>query len=103
MLRCVRLRLLGDGGPERRRSLLFRDLASESGQSSCLCGFVGRPTGCVDRIVIYSGTISPQSVAIALELGVPGVVLKGSPPTELSAAIRTVAAGGIHVDPRIAG
>ena len=40
MLRCVRLRLLGDGGPERRRSLLFRDLASESGQSSWLLGRV---------------------------------------------------------------
>ena len=38
-----------------------------------------------------------------LEMGVSGYVLKRSVPGELIAAIRAVAAGGIYLDPAIAG
>jgi len=38
-----------------------------------------------------------------LEVGVAGYVLKRSAATELVRAIRTVAAGGVHLDPAIAG
>ena len=55
------------------------------------------------RVVLYTATISPTGAFDALRNGVCGVVLKDSLPVELPRAVRTVAAGGTFVDPRVAG
>lgn len=52
-------------------------------------------------VILYTATITSAGASAALRAGVRGVVLKDSVPRELPAAIREVAGGGTHLDPRI--
>lgn len=54
------------------------------------------------RVVLYTADAGPEGATAALELGVHGIVLKGSNPALLPQAIRSVAAGGTYVDPALA-
>jgi DNA-binding NarL/FixJ family response regulator len=54
-------------------------------------------------VVLYGGSITAVGARSALDAGVRGIVLTDSLPTGLSAAIRTVSAGGTYVDARLAG
>jgi DNA-binding NarL/FixJ family response regulator len=49
-------------------------------------------------IVLYGGSITAVGVRAALDAGVRGIVFADSLLTSLSVAVRTVAAGGTHVD-----
>jgi DNA-binding NarL/FixJ family response regulator len=55
------------------------------------------------RVLILSVHEDRVYLRQLLDLGVSGYVLKRSAPEELIAAIRAVAAGGVYVDPAIAG
>jgi DNA-binding NarL/FixJ family response regulator len=52
-------------------------------------------------VVVYAGR-DDAALADAAAVGVPGLVLKASPPTTLLAAVRAVAAGNTFVDPEVA-
>ena len=54
------------------------------------------------RVLVLSAHEDPAFLRRALEIGVAGYVLKRSATTELLRAIRSVAAGGIHIDPALA-
>lgn len=51
--------------------------------------------------LVLSSFDTPQYVDAALRLGASGFMLKTSRPQELTAAIRTIAAGGLAFDPRL--
>src|SRR5205814_1292054 len=51
------------------------------------------------RVVVLTMHSSPVHVTGALEAGANGYVLKSAPPSELSAAIRTVLNGGRYLSP----
>jgi DNA-binding NarL/FixJ family response regulator len=53
------------------------------------------------RIVLYSGTADERQLLEALDAGAAGFALKSGDPGELEEAIRTVAAGGEWLDPRL--
>jgi DNA-binding NarL/FixJ family response regulator len=55
------------------------------------------------RILILSVHEDRAYLGQVLDVGVSGYVLKRSAPEELIAAIRAVAAGGVYLDPAIAG
>jgi DNA-binding NarL/FixJ family response regulator len=52
-------------------------------------------------IVIYTGTSELGLLAEALDCGARGFTLKSANPSELAEAIKTVAAGGSYMDPRL--
>lgn len=54
-------------------------------------------------VLIYTGMTDRESIERAASCGARGFVLKAGGPDDLVAAIRAVAAGGVHVDPAIAG
>lgn len=54
------------------------------------------------RTILYSGHADPKLAGQALAAGVNGLITKGSPLSELVRAVKTVAAGGIYIDPLLA-
>ena len=52
-------------------------------------------------ILLYTGLEDESALRDGLDCGARGFVLKTAPPEELVEAIRTVAAGGSYVDPRL--
>jgi DNA-binding NarL/FixJ family response regulator len=77
----VDLALPGRSGAELTRSLL----AAEPGL----------------RIVLYTGAVDERQLLDGLDAGAAGFALKSGDPEELEQAIRTVAAGGEYLDPRL--
>jgi DNA-binding NarL/FixJ family response regulator len=77
----VDLALPGRSGAELTRSLL----AAEPGL----------------RIVLYTGAVDERQLLDGLDAGAAGFALKSGDPQELEQAIRTVAAGGEYLDPRL--
>ncbi|HEY1943143.1 MAG TPA: response regulator transcription factor [Roseiarcus sp.] len=59
--------------------------------------------GCPTKLLALSGHEDQAQVRRALDFGFQGVVVKKSSWANLAFAIRSVAAGGIHIDPRLAG
>jgi DNA-binding NarL/FixJ family response regulator len=60
-----------------------------------------RNHGCRARIMILTGTELDQTVLDLLSVGVEGYVLKEIEPSELKAAIRTLASGEPYLDPGV--
>jgi two-component system response regulator DesR len=57
----------------------------------------------VTSCAVYTGQADRTQAQDALDAGARGIVLKESPLTELSRAIRLVAGGGLYVDPLLGG
>lgn len=76
------LSLPGIGGLEAIRRILARDARA--------------------RVLVFSVHEEPVFAEKALAAGARGYLTKSSAPEQLVDAIRTIAAGGIHVEPRIA-
>ncbi|MGI9659675.1 MAG: response regulator [Gaiellaceae bacterium] len=55
------------------------------------------------RVIVYSAYGEGAVLTEALDAGASGFVLKEAPLTDLLRAIETVAAGGVYVDPVLAG
>jgi len=53
------------------------------------------------RIILYTGAADERQLLDALGAGAAGFALKSGDPEELEQAIRTVAAGGDYLDPRL--
>ena len=53
------------------------------------------------RIILYTGAADEHQLRDALNAGAAGFALKSGDPEELEEAIRTVAAGGDYIDPRL--
>ena len=53
------------------------------------------------RVLLYTGVVNVDTLAVAMECGATGFALKSGEPTELLAAIVAVAAGEGFVDPRL--
>lgn len=53
------------------------------------------------RIVLYTGSSDVELLISGLDSGARGYALKDGAPSELTGALRTVAAGGTYVDPRL--
>jgi DNA-binding NarL/FixJ family response regulator len=53
------------------------------------------------RIILYTGAADERQLLDALDAGAAGFALKSGDPDELEQAIRTVAAGGDYLDPRL--
>lgn len=53
------------------------------------------------RIILYTGAADERQLLDALDAGAAGFALKSGDPEELEEAIRTVAAGGDYIDPRL--
>jgi DNA-binding NarL/FixJ family response regulator len=77
----VDLALPGKSGAEMTRSLLAEDPKL--------------------RIILYTGAADENQLLDALDAGAAGFALKSGDPEELEQAIRTVAAGGDYLDPRL--
>jgi DNA-binding NarL/FixJ family response regulator len=54
------------------------------------------------KVVVFTAYDSEERVLGALRAGARGYLLKGAPSAEIARAIRTVHAGGSHLDPRVA-
>ncbi|HEX8074464.1 MAG TPA: response regulator transcription factor [Thermoleophilaceae bacterium] len=52
-------------------------------------------------VLLYTGIDDQDVLSEALDCGAIGFALKAGPPEELLTAIRTVAGGGVYVDPRL--
>ena len=70
-------------------------------------GLSGLGVGATDRrrtaVILYTGHSDRSLVVEALEAGVRGFVLKEAPLADVARAIQTVGAGGVYVDPALAG
>lgn len=53
------------------------------------------------RVVLYTGSSDVELLISGLDSGARGYALKEGTPRELTGALRTVAAGGTYVDPRL--
>ena len=53
------------------------------------------------RMILYTGAADERQLLDALDAGAAGFALKSGDPEELEEAIRTVAAGGDYIDPRL--
>jgi DNA-binding NarL/FixJ family response regulator len=53
------------------------------------------------RIILYTGAADEHQLLDALNAGAAGFALKSGDPEQLEEAIRTVAAGGDYIDPRL--
>jgi DNA-binding NarL/FixJ family response regulator len=53
------------------------------------------------RVVLYTGSSDVDLLISGLDSGARGYALKDGPPSELTAALATVAEGGTYVDPRL--
>ena len=56
--------------------------------------------GYTGKILMVTAGMSPLDVSVSRKLGISGIFLKHSSPTSLLEAIRTVAAGGVWMDPK---
>jgi DNA-binding NarL/FixJ family response regulator len=78
--------------------LLDFDLEDETGTrfiaSATAAGFRG-------KILMVTAGMSPLDVSVARKLGISGIFLKHSSPSSLLEAIRTVAGGGVWMDPKM--
>ncbi len=54
------------------------------------------------RVLIFTAYDTDERVFGAVEAGANGYLLKGAPTEEIARAIRAVAAGGSHLEPRVA-
>jgi DNA-binding NarL/FixJ family response regulator len=54
------------------------------------------------RVIVFTAFDSEDRIMRAVQAGAQGYLLKGVPREELFAAIRTVAAGGSHLQPQVA-
>lgn len=54
------------------------------------------------RVLIFTAYETDERVFGAIEEGASGYLLKGAPTEEIARAIRAVAAGGSHLEPRVA-
>jgi DNA-binding NarL/FixJ family response regulator len=54
------------------------------------------------RILVFTAYDTDERVLGAIRAGARGYLLKGAPATEIARAIRAVAAGGSHLEPRVA-
>jgi DNA-binding NarL/FixJ family response regulator len=52
------------------------------------------------KILMVTAGMEPLDISVARKLGVSGIFLKHNPPGSLLEAIRTVAAGGVWMDPK---
>lgn len=55
------------------------------------------------RICLLSAQLQPEILQRGLAMGANGYIIKDVSPSELTRALKIVAAGGTYVDPRIAG
>lgn len=78
--------------------LLDFDLEDDTGTR-----FIAAATaaGYQGKILMVTAGMSPQDVTVARKLGISGIFLKHNPPNLLLDAIRTIAAGGAWMDPKI--
>jgi DNA-binding NarL/FixJ family response regulator len=53
------------------------------------------------RVVLYTGSSDVEQLLAGLDSGARGYALKEGTPSELTAALHTVAGGGTYVDPRL--
>jgi DNA-binding NarL/FixJ family response regulator len=78
--------------------LLDFDLEDDTGTrfitSAVAAGYKG-------KILMVTAGMAPLDVSVVRRLGISGIFLKHNPPPLLLEAIRTVAAGGMWMDPRI--
>ena len=54
------------------------------------------------RVLVFTAYDTDERVFSAVEAGASGYLLKGAPTEEIARAIRVVAAGGSHLEPRVA-
>lgn len=80
--------------------LLDHDLGSERASQFLPAA---RQNGFDGRVLVVTAWVSDTEARRLLRQGVAGIFLKESPLSELSASIRTVAAGGILPEPAFAG
>lgn len=52
------------------------------------------------KILMVTAGMEPPDVSVARKLGISGIFLKHNPPASLLEAIRTVAGGGVWMDPK---
>jgi DNA-binding NarL/FixJ family response regulator len=78
--------------------LLDFDLEDDTGTrfiaSATAAGYQG-------KILMVTAGMSPLDISVARKLGISGIFLKHNSPTSLLEAIRTVAGGGIWMDPKV--
>ncbi|MGD1093911.1 MAG: response regulator transcription factor [Bryobacteraceae bacterium] len=77
--------------------LLDFDLEDDTGTrfiaSAAAAGYQG-------KILMVTAGMSPLDISVARKLGISGIFLKHNSPTSLLEAIRTVAGGGVWMDPK---
>jgi len=77
--------------------LLDFDLEDDTGTrfiaSATAAGYQG-------KILMVTAGMSPLDISVARKLGISGIFLKHNSPTSLLEAIRTVAGGGVWMDPK---
>jgi DNA-binding NarL/FixJ family response regulator len=85
----------------RRPDVAVVDVGLEDGSGMDLTEHIlsDRPDA---GVLVYTGLADQDSVERAANCGARGFVLKTSGPRELTGAIRTVASGGVYVDPTVA-
>ena len=78
--------------------LLDFDLEDDTGTR-----FIASATGAgyEGKILMVTAGMSPLDVSVARKLGISGIFLKHNPPNSLIEAIRSVAEGGLWMDPKI--
>ncbi len=78
--------------------LLDFDLEDDTGTRFIASAAAGGYQG---KILMVTAGMSPLDIAVARKLGISGIFLKHNPPMSLLEAIRTVAGGGVWMDPKI--
>jgi DNA-binding NarL/FixJ family response regulator len=79
--------------------LLDFDLEDDTGTRFISAAIAGGYKG---KILMVTAGMSPPDISAAWKLGISGIFLKHSSPATLLEAIRTVAAGGEWIDPKLA-
>ena len=79
--------------------LLDFDLEDDTGTRFISSAIAGGYKG---KILMVTAGMSPPDISAAWKLGISGIFLKHSSPATLLEAIRTVAAGGEWIDPKLA-
>ncbi len=79
--------------------LLDFDLGDDHGSQFITAA---RAAGYAGKILMVTAGMSAKESSIALQLGASGVFLKHSSPASLAKAIRSVAAGEVWMDPKVA-
>src|SRR5450631_1285935 len=79
--------------------LLDFDLEDDTGTRFISSAIAGGYKG---KIMMVTAGMSPPDISASWKLGVSGIFLKHSSPATLLEAIRTVAAGGEWIDPKLA-